>query len=50
MNATLNSLGRCLKIIDTFRSAVTPLLDDENDTVRNVAAAAVIRLSAMHKK
>jgi len=31
-------------------SAVTPLLDDDNDTVKNVAAAAVIRLSGMHKK
>jgi HEAT repeat protein len=31
-------------------SAVTPLLDDENDTVKNVAAAAVIRLSAKQKK
>ena len=31
-------------------SAVTPLLDDDNDTVRNVAAAAVIRLSGKRKK
>ena len=31
-------------------SAVTPLLDDDNDTVKNVAAAAVIRLSAKRKE
>jgi HEAT repeat protein len=31
-------------------SAVTLLLDDENDTVKDIAAAAVIRLSAKHKK
>jgi HEAT repeat protein len=31
-------------------SAVIPLLDDENDTVKNVAAAAVIRLSGKQKK
>jgi HEAT repeat protein len=30
--------------------AVIPLLDDDNDTVRNVAAAAVIRLSGKQKK
>ena len=31
-------------------SAVTPLLDDDNDTVKNVAAAAVIRLSTKRKR
>ena len=31
-------------------SAVTPLLDDDNDTVKYVAAAAVIRLSAKRKE
>jgi HEAT repeat protein len=31
-------------------SAVIPLLDDDNDTVKDVAAAAVIRLSAKPKK
>jgi HEAT repeat protein len=31
-------------------SSVTPLLNDENESVRNFAAAAVIRLSAKQKK